>query len=86
MKKDGTIVETDGSSPVRFYNAAITNNLYPVVRQRNHIAIMAANAATMLTGVYTYDFSSGIGQAYGGALGYKQIGTLHQDTEWWQET
>jgi hypothetical protein len=75
MKKDGTIVETDGSSPVRFYNAAITTNLYPVVRQRNHIAIMAANAVTMASGVYTYDFSSGIGQAYGGAVGYKQIGT-----------
>jgi hypothetical protein len=75
MKKDGTIVETDGSSPVRFYNAAITNNLYPVVRQRNHISIMAANAVTMTGGIYTYDFSTGIGQAYGGALGYKQIGS-----------
>ena len=64
----------DGSSPVRFYNAAITTNLYPVVRQRNHIAIMAANAVTMAGGVYAYDFSTGIGQTYGGAIGYKQIG------------
>jgi len=76
MKKDGTIVETDGISPVRFYNAAIniSLNLYPVVRQRNHISIMAANAVTMTSGIYTYDFSTGIGQAYGGAVGYKQIG------------
>ena len=75
LKKDGTIVETDGSSPVRFYNAAITNNLFPVIRHRNHLAIMAANAVTSTGGIYTYNFSTSIGQAYEGANGYKQIGS-----------
>jgi len=75
LKKDGTIVDLDGSSPLRFYNAAITTNLFPVVRHRNHLAIIAGNAVTMATGIYIYDFSTGIGQAYGGALGYKQIGS-----------
>jgi hypothetical protein len=75
LKKDGTIVETDGATPVRFYNAAITNNLFPVIRQRNHIAILANNAVPMTGGIYTYDFSTGLGQVFGGAIGYKQIGS-----------
>lgn len=73
LKSDGSIVELDGTSPVRFYNAVITQNLYPVIKQRNHLAIMAANAVTKTSGIYTYDFSTAIGQAYGGALGYKQL-------------
>jgi len=73
IKSDGTIVDTDGTSAVRFYNSNITQNLYPVVRHRNHLAIMAANTVSKTGGVYTYDFSTGIGQAYGGGSGYKQI-------------
>jgi len=74
LKKDGTIVDLDGTSPLRFYNAAIITNLFPVVRHRNHLAIMAGNAVTQNGGVYTYNFSTSIAQAYGGANGYKQIG------------
>ncbi len=73
LKSDGSIVELDGTSPVRFYNATITQNLYPVVRHRNHLSIMANNAVTKSSGIYTYDFSTALSQAYGGALGYKQI-------------
>ena len=36
---------------------------------------MAANVVTMSGGIYPYNFSTGIGQAYGGADGYKQIGS-----------
>ncbi|MEI7526909.1 MAG: hypothetical protein WCJ95_21350, partial [Mariniphaga sp.] len=73
IKSDGTIVEKDGTSPVRFYNAALTNNLYTVVRHRNHLAILANNAVGMTNGIYTYNFSTALTQAYGGAAGYKQI-------------
>jgi len=67
LKKDGTIVETDGTSPVRFYNSTITQNLYPVVRHRNHLAIMSNNAVTTSSGVYTYNFSSSQTQIYDGS-------------------
>jgi hypothetical protein len=73
LKSDGTIVDKDGSSTVKFYNVAITNNLYPVIYHRNHIAIMANNAVTRTDGIYTYDFSTALSQVYGGSLGYKQI-------------
>ena len=43
LKSDGTIVDIDGTSPVRF--AGLTEgNYYVVVRHRNHLAIMSANA------------------------------------------
>ncbi|MEI7896924.1 MAG: hypothetical protein WCJ26_07795 [bacterium] len=74
IKSDGTIVEKDGTSPVRFYNAALTSNLYPVVKHRNHLAIMANNAVGMTSGIYTYNLSSGTGQIYG--TGKVQLGSL----------
>ena len=75
LKNDGTIVETDGISPVRVYNSSITSNLFPVILHRNHLAIMANNAVTKDgTGKYTYNFSSGTDQIYGS--GKKQLGSL----------
>jgi len=70
LKSDGTIVDVDGVSAVKFYNAAVTtgNYVYPVIRHRNHLAIMAgaANGASKdpLTGIYSYNFSTGSGQTY----------------------
>ena len=75
LLKDGTIVDLDGS-PLKFYHASFTQNLYPVIRHRNHMAIMAANAVTKDgTGNFTYDFSSGSSQVYGGTAGLKQVET-----------
>jgi len=75
LKQDGTIVDLDGT-PLKFYHTQITSNLYPVVRHRNHMAIMANNAvAKDGSGTYVYDFSTGSGQVYGGVAGMKQIDT-----------
>lgn len=77
IKSDGTIVDVDGTSPVKFYNATITggNNLYTVIRHRNHLAIIANNAVTMdVNGVYNYNYTTGQGQVYPGTgAGHKQI-------------
>jgi len=64
LLKDGSIVATDGSSPLFFENT-IVNNLYTVVYHRNHLAIMSANALTPEENMYIYDFTTASEQAFG---------------------
>ncbi len=76
LLKDGSIVDLDGVSPLKFYHASFTQNLYPVIRHRNHMAIMATTGVMKDgTGTYAYDYSSGSGQVWGGIAGVKQIDT-----------
>ena len=87
VKSDGTLVDySDGVSPVRFYQtqgSPGTDNIYAVIRHRNHLAIIAdgnglgsgTGATKNADGTYTYDFRAGIGQAFGNSTGYKQINT-----------
>ena len=70
--RNGTIVSTDGSSPLAF-NAAISDNLYFVVWHRNHLGIMSAYPAVSIGGVYNYDFTLGESQTYGGSHAHKQL-------------
>jgi hypothetical protein len=41
------------------------HSLFVVVYHRNHLAIMSANPVTGSSCVYSYDFTTGNGQAYG---------------------
>ncbi len=50
-------------------------NLYLVVRHRNHLDVMSSAPLALTGNTYTYDFTDAITKAYGGAAGYKQIGT-----------
>ena len=75
IKRDGTIVDVDGISPVRFYNANILQNLYPVIRHRNHLAIMASAGVTKSGGVYSYDFTDSASKTFGAPSGIKLINT-----------
>jgi hypothetical protein len=77
IRSDGTIVDLDGVSTVRFDDHYVTtpNNLYIVVRHRNHLAVMSSSGATLSGGVYSYDFTTGLNKAYGGGSGYKQVGS-----------
>ena len=73
--KDGSIVAMDGSSNLQFYNVPI-QNLFVVIYHRNHLSIMSAAPLTESGGVYTYNFSSGVDQAYANtANGQKEIAT-----------
>lgn len=71
---DGTVTDLDGASVPQF-SATVSNNLFTVVWHRNHIGIMSANALVQSGGVYTYDFSAGMGQVYGAQLAHKEIAT-----------
>lgn len=57
------------------HEAANGNNLYVVVYHRNHISILSANGLIQTDGIYTYNFTTGSEQAYGGASAQKEIGT-----------
>ena len=74
LLKDGTIVGTDGNSMLEF-NVIISDNLYAVIHHRNHLGVMSASPLPETGGVYSYDFTTGADQAYGGSLGHKEIGT-----------
>ena len=39
------------------------------------MGVLSTNPPVEVAGIYTYDFSSSIDQAYGGSLGYKLIDT-----------
>jgi hypothetical protein len=72
LLRDGSIVGMDGLSNVQF-SGTISEQLFAVVRNRNHIDIISANPLVDMGGVYTYNFTTNIGQVYGGDTGYKSI-------------
>jgi hypothetical protein len=61
--RDGSIVSTDGISNLIF-GVGVTNNLYAIIWHRNHLGIMSAIPLTLGGGIYSYDFTTGVGQAY----------------------
>ena len=71
---NGSVVGLDGSSVLQF-TASISNDPYVVVWHRNHLGVLSATSPVETGGVYTYDFSTELAQAFGGGLGYKLIDT-----------
>jgi hypothetical protein len=69
---DGSIVGLDGFSDLIF-TATITNNLFAIVWHKNHLGEMSAVPLTLGGGIYSYDFTTGSAQAYGGVNGHKQL-------------
>jgi hypothetical protein len=65
LKSDGSIVDLDGTSQVKF-NGIVPGSYYIVVRHRNHLPIMSANPVNLgFTSSSLYDFSTLQTQAYG---------------------
>lgn len=64
LKSDGTIVDIDGTSPIKFAGLG-EGNYYVVIRHRNHLAIMTASAIPLNSNSALYDFSTAQLQAYG---------------------
>jgi hypothetical protein len=56
LKDDGSITYLDGNSNIGFVKN-ISNNLFVVVRHRNHLPILTSSALVPVSGKYTYDFS-----------------------------
>ncbi len=69
---DGSVVDTDGSSLLHFTNA-IAHQLYIAVFHRNHLPVLSENALVNVSGVYSYDFTSGVNQVHGGISGHKEL-------------
>jgi len=71
--KNGSIVTLDGTSPMQF-TVTVSYKLYAVVYHRNHLPVLSGGQLILNAGVYTWDFTSGAGQAYGGVNAHKQVG------------
>jgi hypothetical protein len=72
LLNNGSLVDLDGFSNIQFSNS-VTNNLFVVIWHRNHLGIISANPLIGSGGLYTYDFSTSLSQAYGGSAGYKLV-------------
>ncbi|MCL5030773.1 MAG: hypothetical protein M1480_17320 [Bacteroidetes bacterium] len=64
IKNDGTIVDLDGNSPLRF-DFINNGNYYLVIRHRNHLAIMSSVPVTLSSSSSLYDFTTSQSKAYG---------------------
>lgn len=65
VKDNGTIVDTDGTSPVVF-TSINAGNYYVVLRHRNHLAVMSSTTILLDGESILYDFSTGTGKYFGG--------------------
>ena len=68
----GQIVDLDGTSAVQF-TQTINQQLFLVLRHRSHLGIMSSFPLSANNNIYQYDFTSGIGKAYGGVNSQKQL-------------
>lgn len=65
LKSNGSIVDLDGSSQLKF-NRIVPGSYYIVIRHRNHLPIMSANPVNLsFTNSTLYDFTTSQSQAYG---------------------
>jgi len=63
LLNDGSVVDVDGSSVLSF-NHSITQSLFVTVRHRNHLDVLSAYPAIETEGIYIYDFTTSVSQAY----------------------
>ncbi|MBN3034530.1 MAG: hypothetical protein JW861_03025, partial [Bacteroidales bacterium] len=73
LLKNGSVVAMDGQLVLQFSGLIVQQSLFAVIWHRNHLGIMSSGPLTETGGVYTYDFSTGMGQAYGGFLAHKEL-------------
>jgi hypothetical protein len=71
---NGRITDLDGVS-IPFFSLTNGNDLYAVVYQKNHQAVMSSSTLPNTSGVYYWDFTTGSGQYYGGINGAKELET-----------
>ncbi len=64
LLSDGSMAGLDGISNPQFSNL-IANQLFVVIWHRNHLGVLSAFPLMKTGDIYFYDFTSGVGQAYG---------------------
>jgi hypothetical protein len=72
VTNNGDVVDLDGL-PLLEFDAAVFNNLYVNIWQRNHLGVISANPLVNVAGTYSYNFFSSSGQAYGGTSAQVQL-------------
>ncbi|MBN1340882.1 MAG: hypothetical protein JXA03_16260 [Bacteroidales bacterium] len=72
LLNDGSVVTLDGYS-LPIFTCSPVNSLFAVIWHRNHLGIMSANPLLESGGIYSYDFTTGSGQVYGGGNAHKQL-------------
>mgnify|MGYP006277958059 FL=1 len=72
VKRDGSIVCTDGVNPLTF-PLMVNHNLYAVVWHRNHLGILSGYPLTGNGAVYNYDFTTSADQVYGSFIAHKEL-------------
>lgn len=75
LKNDGSVVDLDGSNLPWIGNPQLSGSLFIIVQQRNHLEVMSNQGAVLQSEIFSYDFSDALTKAYGGSIGYKQIGS-----------
>ncbi len=65
---NGEVIAAYGSGDLNTGEINITDNLYLVVRHRNHADVMSAVPLTRINGTYSYDFTTAVNKAYGSGL------------------
>jgi hypothetical protein len=72
LLNNGSVCDLDGFGPVEF-EVAVTDNLFVVIWHRNHLGIISASPLILSSGIYHYDFTTGVNQVYGGITAHKEI-------------
>ncbi|NOX47441.1 MAG: hypothetical protein GXO89_10750 [Chlorobi bacterium] len=72
LLSNGNIVSRNATTPLSF-NAPYIQNLYVVVRHRNHIAVMSNYPLTKTGNIFTYDFTNSSDKYFGNANGFVQL-------------
>jgi hypothetical protein len=68
---DGTVAQPSGN-PNIYYTGNITENLYLVIYNRNHLSVMSASPVVDILGTFVYDFTTDMTKAY--LDGHKALG------------
>ena len=72
LRNDGKVVDVEGN-PILNISASVSEGLFVVINQRNHIPVISGTPLVELGGIYSYNFSSAEGQAFGGASAHKEV-------------
>ena len=64
LMNDGSIRALDGSGNPQINNLTVEHSLLALVYHRNHLPVLSAFSLVQSGGVYSYDFTSGPGQAF----------------------
>ncbi len=64
LLKNTTITDLDGTSELRFKYVSVSENLYTIIKHRNHLGIMNSAPLSLTGEVYHHDFTTGQSQAW----------------------